>query len=196
MSYFRDLKREEIEGILKAHSETVTGQLRRIVVQRKNVWRSAFNFWKLPTVAGCSGVILCKFSGELDCAEPSADRGGPRREFFELLLPSIVRDSGLFSAGVLYLVILDKSKLNTGRLICPPIILLSRFLSIFCIHLLPSCDAAAALLWLQLGVEQSSGCGSILVGKSKKGLLAFMNTLLAVTLILDGPSCNVGSPII
>ena len=105
--YCRDLTEEEFEGILKAHQDSsVTGQIRRIVVQRRNVWRSASNFWKLPTVGCRSGLILCKFSGELDRAEPSADQGGPRREFFELLLPFIVRDSGLFSSGVLSIVVL------------------------------------------------------------------------------------------
>ena len=44
---------------------------------------------------GTHGLLLCKFARELDNAEPSADQGGPRREFFELLKTSLVLVSQL-----------------------------------------------------------------------------------------------------
>ena len=100
--HFReDLHQEEVQGIIKAFTANSKGPLRRIVVQRKNIWKSASAFWLLPTVQGRTGLLLCKFSGEVDNAEPSVDQGGPRREFFDLLKTSMIRESGLFSTGKL-----------------------------------------------------------------------------------------------
>ena len=100
--HFReDLHQEEVQGIIKAFTANSKGPLRRIVVQRKNLWKSASAFWLLPTVQGRTGLLLCKFSGEVDNAEPSVDQGGPRREFFDLLKTSMIRESGLFSTGKL-----------------------------------------------------------------------------------------------
>jgi hypothetical protein len=99
--YFRDLSREEAEGMLQAFAERcIQGPLRRIVVSRMNVWKSSSSFWKLPLVNGRTGLILVKFSGENNLVEPSADEGGPRREFFELLFHAIIKNSGVFSTGI------------------------------------------------------------------------------------------------
>ena len=81
----------------------VTGPVRRIVVSRSNVWRSASQFWRLPTVENRSGLLLCKFQGDDNVLEPSIDHGGPRREFFRLLLECLLKHSGIFSAGVCFL---------------------------------------------------------------------------------------------
>ena len=89
-----------MRGVINAYMESLsTGPVRRIVVQRKAVWKSTSAFWMLPMIQGRHGLLLCKFAGELDNAEPSADQVGPRREFFDLLKTSMVRDSGLFSTG-------------------------------------------------------------------------------------------------
>jgi hypothetical protein len=57
--------------------------------------------WKLSTFEGRFGMILVKFQGDDSVMEPSADDGGPRREFFRLLLQGIIKQSGIFSTGVL-----------------------------------------------------------------------------------------------
>lgn len=74
-------------------------QVRRIVVLRSQVWKSALSFWKLPIVQGRTGLILVKFTGDDNLFEPSADDGGPRREFFTLLREAILHNSGVFTTG-------------------------------------------------------------------------------------------------
>mgnify|MGYP001794211635 CR=1 FL=1 len=94
------MRPEEVAGILSAfHDTVVKGPVRRIVVSRLNVWRSASQFLKLPTVGRRQGKILCKLQGDHHMVEPSADDGGPLREFFRLLLLSVVTHSGAFSTG-------------------------------------------------------------------------------------------------
>ena len=91
---------DEIRGIIKAFSESVVkGSLRRIVVDRRNMWKSALMNWKLPTIGGKHGELLVKFCGELMDEEPSADHGGPRREFFTYFMKDLTCNSGMFSTG-------------------------------------------------------------------------------------------------
>ena len=78
----------------------VTGPVRRIVIFRLNVWRSASSCWQLPTFVGRYGTILCRFTGDTDSDEPSADAGGPRLEFFSLLPKAILTESGVFNTGM------------------------------------------------------------------------------------------------
>lgn len=107
MILFRELQPEEVEGIIQAYAASIkTGPLRRIVIQRSDVWKSASTFWKLPSIQGRTGNLLCKFSGELDNQEQAADHGGPRREFFTLLRTSMLSQSGLFSTGTYFVTIL------------------------------------------------------------------------------------------
>lgn len=94
-----ETKADELQGILAGFgSSVVKGPLRRVTISRSNVWRSAEQFWKLPTVQCRTGEILVKFQND-DVVEPSADLGGPRREFFRLLLEEIRLKSGCFSTG-------------------------------------------------------------------------------------------------
>ena len=55
---------------------------------------------------GRTGLILCKFTGDNQLIEPSADDGDPRREFFTLLHTAIVKNSGIFSTGKPFLILL------------------------------------------------------------------------------------------
>lgn len=114
--YFSEARPEEIHGVLAAFSELVVrGPLRRLVVSRSNVWHTTLNTWKLPIFANRSGKILVKFQGDNAVVEPSADDGGPRREFFRLLLQEIIKNSAVFAAGVYIHMTLILTPLATDR---------------------------------------------------------------------------------
>ena len=92
---------EEVNGILSAFSTAaVKGPFRRVTVSRRRVWQCSSQWFGLPNIAFRTGEIIVKFQQDNDCeTEPSADLGGPRREFFRLLLEEIQRCSGMFSRG-------------------------------------------------------------------------------------------------
>ena len=98
----RDLKAEEIKGIIAAFSaQAVNGPVRRMVVSRSNVWDSSVQLWTMPNFKNRKGELLVKFVGDYSGTEPSIDQGGPRREYFRLLLKAILVQSGIFSTGKL-----------------------------------------------------------------------------------------------
>ena len=102
----RKLTPEELSGVLKAFaSDNVKGPYRRIKVGRRQVWKTTESQWRLPSFRGRTGWILVKFTGEELGDEPSADDGGPRREFFTLLMEAIAVNSGVFTTGKLYYLI-------------------------------------------------------------------------------------------
>lgn len=96
---------EIIHGIVKAYGDQVvaTVPVRRFVIDRKNVFRSTTELWKLPRNSCGQGPIIVKFTGEVG-EEPSADAGGPRREYFTHFLEELKRRSGLFSTGMSLLI--------------------------------------------------------------------------------------------
>ncbi|XP_026074339.1 uncharacterized protein LOC113053478 [Carassius auratus] len=92
------LSKEEIAGLLQAHSERViTSGTRQIYISRANVWTTALRVFKRPSFAeSCDKLYVTFTSDEHDAVEDAADLGGPRREFFRLLVKAIFQDSGAF----------------------------------------------------------------------------------------------------
>ncbi|XP_039477026.1 G2/M phase-specific E3 ubiquitin-protein ligase-like isoform X2 [Oreochromis aureus] len=97
---FKKLSKEEIEGLLRAHSEKViTPGTRQLHISRANVWSTALRQFKRPKFAeSCEMLYVTFASDEHDTEEDAADLGGPRREFFRLLVKAIFQDSGAFEA--------------------------------------------------------------------------------------------------
>ncbi|XP_039860953.1 G2/M phase-specific E3 ubiquitin-protein ligase-like [Simochromis diagramma] len=97
---FKKLSKEEIEGLLRAHSEKViTPGTRQLHISRANVWSTALRQFKRPKFAeSCEMLYVTFASDEHDTEEDAADLGEPRREFFRLLVKAICQDSGAFEA--------------------------------------------------------------------------------------------------
>ena len=64
-------------------------QSQRIVIRRKHVFEDALHRYK-------SGLDFKKYLKVTFVGEPAADEGGPPREFFNLLISSISRNTNLF----------------------------------------------------------------------------------------------------
>nr|XP_055049467.1 uncharacterized protein LOC129434869 [Misgurnus anguillicaudatus] len=92
------LSKEEIASLLQAHSERViTSGTRQIYISRANVWTTALRVFKRHSFAeSCDKLYVTFTSDEHDAVEDAADLGGPRREFFRLLVKAIFQDSGAF----------------------------------------------------------------------------------------------------
>lgn len=92
------LTREEISGILKGHADTVvTPTPKAVHISRSNVWTTAFRQFNRPSFSENLGTLYVTFaSDEMDGDEDAEDLGGPRREFFRLLVRAIFKDSGAF----------------------------------------------------------------------------------------------------
>lgn len=78
------LSKEEIAGLLQAHSDRVIASgTRQLFISRANVWTTALRQFKRPSFAESCDVLYVTFaSDEHDTEEDAADLGGPRREFF------------------------------------------------------------------------------------------------------------------
>lgn len=99
------LSKEEIAGLLQAHSERViTSGTRQVYISRANVWTTALRQFKRPRFAESCDMLYVTFaSDEHDAEEDAADFGGPRREFFRLLVKAIFQDSGAFEGNEMVL---------------------------------------------------------------------------------------------
>ena len=103
------LSKEEITGIVKAHSErVVTTKCRPIYISRGNVWKTALRQFGRRTFSESTDVLYVTFASDEDTNEDAVDLGGPRREFFHLLLKAIYKESGVFEGKLfclhLYLI--------------------------------------------------------------------------------------------
>lgn len=109
------LSKEEIAGLLQAHSERViTSGTRQIYISRANVWTTALRVFKRPSFAeSCDKLYVIFTSDEHDAVEDAADLGDPRREFFRLLVKAIFQDSGAFE-GFLYNIFCGYLTTNIG----------------------------------------------------------------------------------
>ncbi|MGH0134563.1 UNVERIFIED_CONTAM: hypothetical protein FKN15_023307 [Acipenser sinensis] len=92
------MSKEEIIGVLKAHSERViVPPARPIYISRSALWTTAFRQFSRPSFIKKHGMLYVTFAcDEHGSQEDAADLGGPRREFFRLLVKAIFQDSGAF----------------------------------------------------------------------------------------------------
>ncbi|XP_064640697.1 uncharacterized protein LOC135495745 [Lineus longissimus] len=89
---------EVIEGKLRAHASTVViGPTRPLVVSRSSVWASSLPYFRRKAFFNGMGDISMTF-GHDEAIEDAQDLGGPKREYFRLLLKAIVNDSGMLDA--------------------------------------------------------------------------------------------------
>ena len=83
---------------VKEHAAAkIQGDPRSIVVSRLSIWQTTHPYFKRKGFldrCGMLRVTFATFEGE----EDAVDHGGPRREFFHLLLGAIVRDSGTMNS--------------------------------------------------------------------------------------------------
>ena len=75
----------------------IQGDPRNIVVSRITIWQTAQPYFKRKGFLNGSGMLKVTFA-TFEGEEDAVDNGGPRREFFHLLLGAIVRDSGSLSS--------------------------------------------------------------------------------------------------
>ncbi|XP_072556895.1 uncharacterized protein [Paramormyrops kingsleyae] len=91
------LSREEMTGIVKAHSErVVTSAFRPIHISRGYLWTTALRQFSRRKFAESTDMLYVTFASDEDTAEDADDLGGPRREFFRLLVKAIYTESGAF----------------------------------------------------------------------------------------------------
>ena len=72
----------------------MTGPDRNLTVSRKNIWSSSLPYLKREHFWNATGDLNVTF-GVDEAAEDAEDLGGPKREYFRLLLKALVQDSGL-----------------------------------------------------------------------------------------------------
>ncbi|CAL9692713.1 unnamed protein product [Knipowitschia caucasica] len=93
----RSLSKEEITGIVKAHSErVVTEAYRPIYISRANVWKTALRQFSRQKFTERTNLLYVTFASDEGNNEDGEDLGGPRREFFRLLVKAIFKESGAF----------------------------------------------------------------------------------------------------
>lgn len=94
------LSKEEIAGLLQAHSDRViTSGTRQLYISRANVWTTALRQFKRPSFAESCDMLYVTFaSDEHDTEEDAADL-----EFFCLLGKAIFQDSGAFEGNEIIL---------------------------------------------------------------------------------------------
>lgn len=92
------MKVEEIHGLVRAHEEAqIRGPRRQMFVSRKNLWRTTSPYFQRRSFVQGSGYLHIHFTAEDGGEEEGVDLGGPRREFFRLLVHAIAHDSGLLA---------------------------------------------------------------------------------------------------
>ena len=80
---------ELLRGLKLKHLPVDRSEAQRIVVHRNHVFEEALHRYK-------AGLNFDKYIKVTFVGEPAADEGGPLREFFNLLMSSISRNSNLF----------------------------------------------------------------------------------------------------
>ncbi|XP_035852933.1 G2/M phase-specific E3 ubiquitin-protein ligase-like [Sander lucioperca] len=95
------LSKEEITGIVKAHSErVVTEAYRPIYISRGNVWTTALRQFSRRKFTESTDQLYVTFASDEGNNEDGEDLGGPRREFFRLLVKAIFKESGAFEESL------------------------------------------------------------------------------------------------
>ena len=86
--------------MLKAHADmVVTPTPRPIFISRSNVWTTALRQFNRPRFSESSGMLYVTFASD-EIEEDAEDLGGPRREFFRLLVRAIFQSSGAFEGKI------------------------------------------------------------------------------------------------
>ena len=84
-----ELTEVELVTKIKAHSQKVVhGDSKAIVVSRLNLWKTAIPYFKGDGFLKNPGLVRVTFATFTE-EEDAVDLGGPRREFFHLLLTAI-----------------------------------------------------------------------------------------------------------
>lgn len=85
---------ENFMTLIKQHAANkVQGEHRSIVISRLSIWQTAQPYFKRRGFLKGSGMLQVTFA-TFESEEDAVDLGGPRREFFHLLLGAISKDSG------------------------------------------------------------------------------------------------------
>ena len=93
-----ELTEAELMKKLKTHStQVVHGEPKAVVVSRLNLWKTAVPYFKRLGFLKNAGLIRVTFATFME-EEGAVDLGGPRREFFHLLLVAICKDSGILTS--------------------------------------------------------------------------------------------------
>ncbi|KAK0150726.1 Zinc finger MYM-type protein 1 [Merluccius polli] len=99
--FAESLSKEEMTGIVKAHSErVVTEAYRPIYISRGNVWTTALRQFSRRKFTQCTDLLYVTFASDEGTNEDGEDLGGPRREFFRLLVKAIFKESGAFEESL------------------------------------------------------------------------------------------------
>ena len=93
-----DLEDENVVALIKEHStKIVQGDARSVVVSRLSIWETAKSYFMRQKFLQKNGLLRVTFA-TFEGQEDAVDHGGPRREFFHLLLGAMSKESGtLFS---------------------------------------------------------------------------------------------------
>ena len=93
-----ELSETELTAQVKSHSANVVhGKAKAIVVSRLNLWKTALPYFKRKGFLENHGLLSVTFATFTE-EEDAVDLGGPRREFFHLLLVAICKDSGTLAS--------------------------------------------------------------------------------------------------
>ena len=93
-----NLSSDGFMNVIKEYAANkIQGDPRNIVVSRISIWQTAQPYFKRKGFLNGSGMLKVTFA-TFEGEEDAVDNGGPRREFFHLLLGAIVRDSGSLSS--------------------------------------------------------------------------------------------------
>ena len=77
----------------------VHGPNRTIVVSRLSIWQTALPYFQKNGFLKGFGWLQVTFA-TFESEEDAVDLGGPRREFFHLLLGAIAKESGTFTSKI------------------------------------------------------------------------------------------------
>lgn len=106
-----DLDDENFASLIKEYATTnVHGDTRSIVVSRLSIWETAKPYFARERFLQRPGILQVTFA-TFESQEDAVDMGGPRREFFHLLLGAMSKESGTLISMLMYMYCF-----NLGRL--------------------------------------------------------------------------------
>lgn len=98
---FSSFSKDEMKQLLQTHAQKmIQGDRRLMFITRGSdveVWNQVSEWWRGPGFRGKPSTIKVNFLSDEGIDEDAIDLGGPRREFFRILLRSIVTSSKVFT---------------------------------------------------------------------------------------------------